>query len=667
MHVNRVNKQRRRQQPRSIPAKASISAAAGSLCALLAAPSGAVELGSLDVQSGLGQPLRASIAFALGPNEQLAEQCVYLRSGQPADGIPMISRASATLRGNRIVLRGDIPLREPMMGLQLVIDCPYTANLQRNFTLLLNPVGQQTEAPLATRPAADEPRPAATVAARPARSQASRSARAQNTAPVSGTRYRVLTGDTLSEIVARIEGRTLALWPAVDAVFAANPEAFSNGDMNRIIAGSTIIIPDAVTGGRSSTPTVAAVRAPEPASDATPRNQRAYGGASEGVTAVPETRAPEEYVDVLAAVRARNAAAEANASAELHVEAETAVAPVAAAPEPAAAEPAVSIPNPAPAQQQQPVVPATRSAAVPVGDLESNGSSQSWLVWLGGSGVAIFLALLMFGRRLRERFAPSPDLDDTQVNEELFNRRSSDRGENVSSNELDFADTITNANQVEVKVEEHSVPVPDFDTGDDVDVALDYSFSSSGDYSDELDVRLDDDTGFDPEAPTAEMPRPDAIEENTGYDMSMVLDVTKQDFSGMDTTSRDLHAVEVKPTIPGSRSLDLTTEFDYKILEQDYEEELTATQALNREIAEAALELQNRLSEFDDDPTAISMAEDLEGTAEVTTEMPARALSDDADSTDINEALTARLPEHDDDLEFADLDATVEHLPKKTG
>ena len=39
-------------------------------------------------------------------------------------------------------------------------------------------------------------------------------------------------------------------------------------------------------------------------------------------------------------------------------------------------------------------------------------ATSSWMLWLAGSGVAIILALLLFGRSLRSRFGSAPhDLD----------------------------------------------------------------------------------------------------------------------------------------------------------------------------------------------------------------------------------------------------------------
>jgi len=62
-------------------------------CSLAASPAAALQLGELEVQSALGQPLRASIAYALRPDEQLFSDCVVIK---PAFGLPALDRATIT-------------------------------------------------------------------------------------------------------------------------------------------------------------------------------------------------------------------------------------------------------------------------------------------------------------------------------------------------------------------------------------------------------------------------------------------------------------------------------------------------------------------------------------------------------------------------------------------
>ena len=52
----------------------------------------ALELGGLQVQSTLGQPLRASIAYALSPSEVIDDRCVAVRAG--SRDLPGLNNAS---------------------------------------------------------------------------------------------------------------------------------------------------------------------------------------------------------------------------------------------------------------------------------------------------------------------------------------------------------------------------------------------------------------------------------------------------------------------------------------------------------------------------------------------------------------------------------------------
>ena len=67
--------------------------AVGGACGFVAGSASALELGDIKVESKLGQPLSASIAYALNPNEQLADYCIFLQPGVMSSGIPSISKA----------------------------------------------------------------------------------------------------------------------------------------------------------------------------------------------------------------------------------------------------------------------------------------------------------------------------------------------------------------------------------------------------------------------------------------------------------------------------------------------------------------------------------------------------------------------------------------------
>ena len=126
---------KRKTNKQILPALAAVSGA----CGLAAAPASALELGEIRVDSALGQPLRASIAYALAPNEQMFDFCIFLRPGRTVNGMPVISNARVTITDNAIVLNGRLPIREPMLAMQISVNCPYTAHLARDYTLMIDP------------------------------------------------------------------------------------------------------------------------------------------------------------------------------------------------------------------------------------------------------------------------------------------------------------------------------------------------------------------------------------------------------------------------------------------------------------------------------------------------------------------------------------------------
>ncbi len=604
---------------------------------LLAGPGAALELGSIDVQSALGQPLRASIAYALAPNEQLSAYCIYVR-GSNAGSLPEITGTAVTLANGRILLRGSTPLREPMMSLQLAIECSYTPHLTRSYLLMLDPAPfapAAADVPAVAPQRDTAPQTAATPARRPAAGGNRRleSPVARPTAPIDqNSDYVVQPGDTLSTIAARIPDRQLPIWPTAEALFDANPAAFIDGDMNRLRAGATLAIPGAVIAP-------AAVATTDTADDSTPRTSREparSAAAPRPATDSPASGEPAARPDSVAPA----AATAAREPASPFVEPD--IAPLTDNDTAPPVEPEVV----------EPVVPlrARRDASpVPIvgNSVSSDGidgsSTTSWMMWFGGAGIAIILGLLLFGRSLRERIGGV--LAVTQ-----HGRRRTDRGlppREDSGEILDMQDTLSRAELF--SLDANLGDGTGFDSTPDIDVAEDYSFASSGDFETPLGGKLDmefteasapehDDQPTDMIPPPSQRLHAESTvivdkevlpgqDDGTHYDMSMILDATKQNFGDASASTRDLHAIAVdsgdsKEQEAGSYTLN--DDIGYQILEQDYEEELTATQALNREISEAARKLSENLGE---------------DSADVTAEMS---------STPMDEAVTVAMPAQDD-------------------
>ena len=94
-------------------------------------------------------------------------------------------------------------------------------------------------------------------------------------------------------------------------------------------------------------------------------------------------------------------------------------------------------------------------------------------------------------------------------------------------------------------------------------------------------------------------------EEGDEYDISMIVDATKMP-DPAEVTERDLKAVPIEDTGQTLINDDYTIvdEIAQDILEQDYEDELSATQLLNAEIEKAASELAESIGE--DEPTEVA-------------------------------------------------------------
>ena len=673
---------------------------------MMAAPASALELGKLRISSSLGEPLRASISYALSRHEELYDFCVYLRPGLAANGLPALSTASISIADGMILFTGSRAIREPLLTMQVSIDCPYTAHISREYTLMLNP---PITAMVAEGPIIVEPR-AATEAARvtpalpdpavmesPAAMLAPRepkprppvpSRRAVVRMPIAeNSRYLVLRGDSLSDIASRIANRSIPLWPAVDRIFEANSEAFMAGDMNRLKAGSWLHIPDL----SSAAPEPMISAAPEPMISVAPAlmiaetvlteasaaaNESADFGAYTGYEpeaaeaeppviedAVPApvvTQEPEIEEPIFSKTSETESDLQPQRQDDSGLDGDGGfVTPIGVVLDETAS---IDIPDTEiiePGLQQVPIV-STRQDDETAG---TTSGSWSWFVWLGGTGLALILGLLLFGQRIKGRFG--------SVAVGAASRTQPDRRQiDVSAMAEEVEDDVV-FEDLEASPQSTSLML-DADFGDgsglqdgaDMDVAQDFGFSATS-IDEDLDMLIPE--GADAELPDdgTEMIPPIRREasilesevlptDDDDYDMSVIVDVTKQDVLESDATEKDLQAVQIDA---GSESMQndptLTQDADYKILEQDYEDEFTATRALNAEIEKAAAELAERM--------------DLEAASEVIASLPENtsAVNDDIDDSSSNLELTAELLGPDDDT-TAEISTTDEDITAGT-
>ncbi len=278
----------------------------GLLAALALVPglAGAAGLGRLTVQSSLGQPLRAevdvpAVARDEAPSLQikLAPQAAFRQAN--LDYSPALTQLRFELQprdeGSYVVsITSAQPVSEPYLDLLLELSWA-SGRVLREYTVLLDPPAMH-QAPVIVAPAATEvvpapepvsaapaSQPAAVVAAPPpamvpapepapapapvatapapvpvpstaaARQpmQAPRASAAAAPAPAPApvrrarANYKVQPGDTLGRIASENRAGSVSLDQMLVALVRANPGAFIDGNMNRLLAGRTLAVPSA--------------------------------------------------------------------------------------------------------------------------------------------------------------------------------------------------------------------------------------------------------------------------------------------------------------------------------------------------------------------------------------------------------------------------------------
>ncbi|MBA4262028.1 MAG: fimbrial protein FimV [Comamonadaceae bacterium] len=251
----------------------------------------ALALGRIVVQSALGEPLRAEIEVPEITAEEASSLRVGLASAEafraagmeinPALGDLQVSLQRRANGAQYLRLSSTRPVNEPFMDMILEVNWA-SGRIVRDYTLLFDPPNLRqasTPAPLApavsAQPApvqAPVARPAAPPAAvsapapvaRPEPAQAApapRSAPAPSPAPTraqtpvaakpapaadtdAGQQLRVRAGETASRIATRNKPANVSLDQMLVAMLRANPNAFIDGNVNRIKAGAVLDLPE---------------------------------------------------------------------------------------------------------------------------------------------------------------------------------------------------------------------------------------------------------------------------------------------------------------------------------------------------------------------------------------------------------------------------------------
>lgn len=221
-------------------------------------------LGRMQVQSGLGQPLRAEIevtdignATADAFKARVASPETHRELAADYAGYLSQLRLTVEKRANgRAVIRvsSATPINEPFVSMVVELEGP-SGKSYRKFTALIDPAdystpssrrgsGSKTEAASTADPAA------ATAARAEPRSETNVAGHAAPSRPAAinlpGT-YRVRSGDSLSHLATRLRPDGSSTAQSMLALYRANPSAFIAGNPNALIAGRTLNVPSAET------------------------------------------------------------------------------------------------------------------------------------------------------------------------------------------------------------------------------------------------------------------------------------------------------------------------------------------------------------------------------------------------------------------------------------
>ena len=241
-----------------------LAAAAVASAGFYANDASALALGRITVQSALGEPLRAEIELPqITPAEAdslratTASPEVFRAQGM--EYTPTMNNLQVQLQrrpdGTAVLrLSSDRPVNEPF--LDLVLDANWgSGRIVRSYTMLFDPPALRRQAPAVTAspqisapvaPSAPAVRPpVAPRASEPATAAAPpppRPAVAPRPSPAEGVT--VQAGDTAGRLANAYRPAGVSLDQMLVAMMRANPDAFIQGNVNRLKAGAVLQMPD---------------------------------------------------------------------------------------------------------------------------------------------------------------------------------------------------------------------------------------------------------------------------------------------------------------------------------------------------------------------------------------------------------------------------------------
>jgi pilus assembly protein FimV len=247
----------------------AVALAAAALLSLPSTPAQALALGRVTVQSALGEPLRVEVDVPEITPDEVASLKVNVATQEAfrAAGLeysPALSGINVSLQrrpDGRYYLRlaSDRPVHEPFVD--LILETSWASGrIVRDFTMLFDPPSmRQGQTPMTAQvtpstspvqsgsatPKTDSrvaPPAAAPVARAPAAPAPAAPAAAPST-PGEGKQVTVQAGETAGRIAAANKHETVSLDQMLVALLRGNPNAFVDGNVNRLRAGTVLNMP----------------------------------------------------------------------------------------------------------------------------------------------------------------------------------------------------------------------------------------------------------------------------------------------------------------------------------------------------------------------------------------------------------------------------------------
>lgn len=249
----------------------ALAAAAFATTAFTSLSASALTLGALRVDSALGESLRAEIAIPQATPAELGNLIVQIAPPEAFRARGLDYSAAASSINVQLVqkpdgtallqLRSNAPLNDPFVD--LIVDTQWnTGSMQRSYTLLLDPPSTPRSAapataaaPQITAPQVTAPAPVSVTGKTyssssrirattlPAQPVAAAAAPAPAPAGAQNEAVRVRSGDTAGRIANANRPAGVSLDQMLVAMLRSNPNAFINGNVNRLRAGTVLQMP----------------------------------------------------------------------------------------------------------------------------------------------------------------------------------------------------------------------------------------------------------------------------------------------------------------------------------------------------------------------------------------------------------------------------------------